>query len=446
MKKKYRVYSTPKDGKIDEYFKEVDKFTLVYPSKPELLINDFLKDVNKLSYEFKEEYSAKDIPKIWDKAGKECIKLCEENLDVLSATTKFPEEALRLYVKNIFDNLKEDYLLKIVKGEIGNLEYLDKFAPSIVGYAKAYGPKYAVHIFPETIGPQPLSTFQTGVIKTPAICKPSSGEPIFTTLWIDSLKEVDENIGKYIWSVPWKGGNEKIEDKLFGNEDSAIIVYGDNITIDNVKSKSKGNVLEYPFKAGIEIIKINNSEEINEIATKLVKDISYMDQCACFSPHVVYVIGSPSDSKKLCEKMAKELDNCPIKRKKIGVDEKSVISMLKYTYLLEKSAGLDVEVYSGKDSLIIYEEDPSFQLSPLFRTIRVKPIKNIGELVDLLYGYKNYLQTIGTNLKEKEKIADFFEDYGISRVVDIGKMPINKLHHHEGRPLILPLIRWVDVE
>ena len=445
MRKKYRVYSIPKENNTDEYFREVDNFTLVYPSNPELLINDFLKDANKLSYEFKEEYSAKDIPKIWDRAGKECIKLCEENLDVLSATTKFPEEALKLYVKNIFDNLKEIHLLKIVESEIGNIDYLDKFAPSVGGYTKAYGPKYAIHIFPETIGPQPLSTFQTGVIKTPAICKPSSGEPIFTTLWIDSLKEVDNNIGKYILSVPWKGGNEIIEDKLFGNEDSAIIVYGDNATIDNIKSKSKGKVLEYSFKAGIEIIKINNSEEINEIASKVVKDIAYMDQCACFSPHVVYVIDSPSDSKKLCEKMAKELDNYPIKRKKIGVDEKSVISMLKYTCLLEKSAGLDVEVYSGKDYLIIYEEDPSFQLSPLFRTIRVKPIKNIDELADLLYGYKNYIQTIGTNL-EKEKIANSFKDYNISRIVDMGKMPINKLYHHEGRPLISPLIRWIDIE
>ncbi|RLJ05175.1 MAG: hypothetical protein DRP14_02360, partial [Candidatus Aenigmatarchaeota archaeon] len=71
MRKKYRVYSTPKEKKIDEYFREVDNFTLVYPSNPELLINDFLKDANKLSYEFKEEYSAKDIPKIWDRAGKE---------------------------------------------------------------------------------------------------------------------------------------------------------------------------------------------------------------------------------------------------------------------------------------------------------------------------------------------------------------------------------------
>jgi len=446
MDKIYRGYSIPENIKVAEYSSVINDVKIFLPSKPEILVEEFLNNTVRRVAEFRETYSSREIPKIWEKAGVECKKLCMEHLEILSSITKFPKEALEIYIKNIFDNLKENYLLKITETELGNIEYLDRFLPGIVGYTKAYGPKYVVHIFPETIGPQPLSTFQASIVKAPSICKPASNELFFTKLWVDSLVTVDKDIGKYIWCIPWKSGNKNIENKLFSNERCSIIVYGNHQTIDDIKSNAKGSVLGYPFKAGIEIVEIKECEDIYQIAPKLVTDITYMDQCACFSPHIIYVISENlSYPKKLCEEIAKIMDNYPVKRKELDTDNKAIISMLKHTYLLKKTVKLDIEIWEGKDYLILYENDPSFELSPLFRTIRVKPIKSLNELKQILLEQSKYLQTIGTNLN-KEKIADIFEDCNISRVVDIGKMPINKLHHHEGKPLILPLIKWIDIE
>ncbi|MEM7816990.1 MAG: acyl-CoA reductase, partial [Candidatus Aenigmatarchaeota archaeon] len=149
---------------------------------------------------------------------------------------------------------------------------------------------------------------------------------------------------------------------------------------------------------------------------------------------------------KLCEEMAKIMNEQKIRRKRLSVDEKSVISMLYHTYLLEKTAGLDLDVWKGEEYLIIYDgTNSSFELSPLYRTIRVKRIENLEDLKNTLYDYREYLQTIGTNL-EKEEVAELFADYNISRIVDVGNMPITKIYHHEGMPLFSPLIKWIDIE
>ncbi|MBU5678811.1 MAG: acyl-CoA reductase [Candidatus Aenigmatarchaeota archaeon] len=449
--KEYRAYSIPGNKTIKEFSIEINGVKIYYPSSPEELVEEFIETVDERRSRFRSKYKAKEIPKIWEEAGKRCKKACMENLEVLSATTKFPEEALILYIENIFDNLKEDYLSEIVEAELGSMDYLDGFGKYLKSKTtkvktKAFGPRYVVHIFPESLGPQPISTFQSSVLKSPSISKPSYNEPVFTTIWINSLKEVDEGIGDFLWCIPWKGG-EDLEDRLFEDENAAIIVYGAHDTINKIRAKAKGKVLGYPLRAGVEIVSLKDSRDVKKNAPKIVRDMTYMDQTACFSPHIVYVISRDSSYPiKLCEEMAKIMNEQKIRRKRLSVDEKSVISMLYHTYLLEKTAGLDLDVWKGEEYLIIYDgTNSSFELSPLYRTIRVKRIENLEDLKNTLYDYREYLQTIGTNL-EKEEVAELFADYNISRIVDVGNMPITKIYHHEGMPLFSPLIKWIDIE
>jgi len=447
-----KAYSLPKDIEKDvkENYVKIGKENVAFPSNTYELLFKYLKNIEEISKRFREEYETLEIPKIWKKAGKICKKRCKENIETLSETTKYPVKALEKYIEDIC-NVDEKFLIKLIKSEIGDPRYLDEFRPSSIGYSKAYGPKCIVHVFPSTIGPQIISTFQASVVKSPSICKPSSEEPLFTAFWVDSVKEVEKEFQNYLVSLPWRGGDEKIEDIIFGREESFVIAYGDMQTLEDIKEKANGKVLEYPFRAGMEIVKIGKKEKkkISKIAQKISYDIVYMDQQACFSPHVIYLLSGDKESHlKFCDELAKALKNTNIPRKHLSIDEKSNISMLRLNYFLQKSSGLDVYVWSDRDYMVIYEEDSSFNFSPLFRTIYVKPLSSLEDLREILKEYKGYLQTVGTNLdtEEKEKLADLLSDYGISRITEIGKVPILKILHHEGRQQITPLIKWIDIE
>jgi hypothetical protein len=336
----------------------------------------------------------------------------------------------------------------MVEVEIDKAEYLDDFQESEAGLSKAYGPSYVVHIFPATPGPQVLSIFQATAVKAPSLCKPDSEEPIFTSLFVDSIKDIDKELGNCIWVLPWKGGNEAIEDKLFSSENSAVIVYGTEETVEKVKVKSKGKVVEYPRRIGFEVIDADENE-FEEISEKVARDIAFYDQQACFSPHVIYVIGGKEKAKKFAKKLAKSLEKVEIPRSKLSTDTKAVISMYKSTCSLMKISGFPIEIYSGNEYVVVYNANPEFETSCLYRVATVKPIESIEELPLLLKNYKGHLQTVGVWLtdEDKKKIADMLQDYGVSRITDVGKVAKPSIFwHHDGNYNIAQLIKWVDIE
>lgn len=443
----YKGFSVPRDeeSSIAEIYHKFDSgVEISFPEDVSKIIYRFLERVEDLKEEFRKTYKAKEIPEIWGRAIRTCKEICKDNLTALSVTTGFPEEALEVYLEAIFSDINEEVFRKIAESEL-DIEYIDGFKKSKIGYSKAYGPKYVIQILPGVPGPQLLSSFQSSIVKAPSIYKPPSEEPLFTNFWIESLKAEEPSLEKYLWVIPWRGGDEDIENELFSDEDSALIVYGDENTIKDIKSRAKGKVIGYPRRFGFEVID-TRKEGLSSIAQKIAKDVAYFDQLACFSPHVIYAIGTREKVKELSKELSKSLETIKLPRAKLNVDTKSVLSMLKATLMGERCIGLPVDIYCGKEHLVIFEEDPEFQPSCLYRVVRVKPLDCIEKLPEYLKGYKGYFQTVGTNLDDKEKLADLLYPLGVSRITETGKMVPSYILHHDGNQQILPLLRWVDIE
>ena len=103
----------------------------------------------------------------------------------------------------------------------------------------------------------------------------------------------------------------------------------------------------------------------------------------------------------------------------------------------------------GMDWTVIYDADPTFIPSPLYRTIRVKPLQNLEQLSEVLGLWRPYLEAVGVAASTERMItiADTLGALGVSRICPIGSMQLPPLSwRHGGRPRVGDLVRWVGLE
>ena len=88
-------------------------------------------------------------------------------------------------------------------------------------------------------------------------------------------------------------------------------------------------------------------------------------------------------------------------------------------------AGKDVVLHAspnGTDWTVVYDADPTFVQSPLYRTIRVKPLRDITQLGGILEAWRPYLEAVGMAADSARIaiLADTLGALGVSRVCPIG--------------------------
>ncbi|GAG98490.1 unnamed protein product, partial [marine sediment metagenome] len=104
--------------------------------------------------------------------------------------------------------------------------------------------------------------------------------------------------------------------------------------------------------------------------------------------------------------------------------------------------------------LVIYDGNkPTFEPSPLFRVIKVKPVNDIMEIVSLMKPLGRFLQTVGVAIPNDRLIpfADAIGEIGATNIRTISNMTLQKSWEPwDGRfPLQelfeLDNIRWVSI-
>ena len=100
---------------------------------------------------------------------------------------------------------------------------------------------------------------------------------------------------------------------------------------------------------------------------------------------------------------------------------------------------------------MIYEADPSFAPSPLYRTVRVKPLADLGRLAVLLKPWQPYLEAVGTVVpaddRRRQSLLEVLAGSGLSRICPVGTMQTPSLGwRHGGRPRLAELVTWTAVE
>jgi hypothetical protein len=98
---------------------------------------------------------------------------------------------------------------------------------------------------------------------------------------------------------------------------------------------------------------------------------------------------------------------------------------------------------------VLYDPDPHFSVSPLARTIWIKPVRDLSEIAGHLESIRPYLQGVGLAIPQERQTEVILSlaRMGVNRICAIGKMQKPPLTwHHDGRFRLLDLLRFVDWE
>jgi hypothetical protein len=346
-------------------------------------------------------------------------------------TTRFSPPMVELIVDTVFGAYTRENLQKFLEVEIGDRYALDD--------GRARGPKQILHVLAGNVPAPSIQSIVCGLLlKSQNVAKMSMHDPIFPALFVESLREIDKEIGE---SVQLFSVRDELPEKIARAD--AVLAYGNDRTVAEIRklAPTTAKFIGYGHKISFGVVAGRLAAD-EEVAAAAAFDASIYDQHGCLSPHVFYVCGPVKPfAANLAAAMEKFQEKWP--RGEPPFEENAAFAKLRAGYEFRAANDPRVKVFGGDNFLVIAEDDKRFSVSCLNRVVFVKPARNFGEVVELTRPIADKISTIGVApLDDESKI---FAQTGASRVCAIGKMQTPPLEwHHDGRPNLADLVTWCD--
>ena len=296
------------------------------------------------------------------------------------------------------------------------------------------------------------------LVRSACLIKPASDEPHFASLLLQSMAEVDKNLASSMAVATWPGGDESFENELFDAVD-LVVVYGTDKTVEQVRKRVKWPALfmGYGQQVSLGLISreaLKKGVALEELARKAAMDVAWYDQQGCLSPHMIYVEeGGEVRPEEFADLLASALQKLvkDLPPGNLSVESAAAVRHVREQYEFKKFGGA-ARVHASPDLAgytVIYEENSDFELSPLHRVIRVKPLPDLFQLRPLLIHWRRRLQAVAFQAgpDRRNALAALLADLGVKRLCAFGAMqdpPL--LWHHDGRPNLADWVRWLDYE
>ncbi|WP_138416049.1 acyl-CoA reductase [Aquibacillus sediminis] len=394
----------------------------------------------------------------WLNPNYELRRLAEQLLPVI---TGYDHEMVRLFLTDYLRNFRKQKLQRIVDEDFSNPLVLDEFRPAKAGgLTRAYGPESIIHIFSGNVPALPLWSLVSGLlVKSATIGKVSSSEPLFITLFTQTLAEIDEQFAESIAILWWKGGDEQIERVAF-SESEAVIAYGSEQTISDVAKRIPPHVRFLPHGHKVSFGVVTNECLTPTLAWKTAqlaaKDASWFDQQGCLSPHVFYVErGGALSPRDFAHMLAHEMDNVDHKMPRASLSTEEVSAIVKVRSDIEFQSQVDPKVDlltsdNGTAWTVIYRDHQTeFPFSMLNRVVTVVAIDSVDEVPTLTRDIKDFVQTVGVACPPQrfQALIKLFGECKANRISFLGEMSNPQPGwHHDGRFNLADLVYWCDVE
>jgi len=380
------------------------------------------------------------ITSLWEDPNYKLRKLAEKLLPVI---TGFSEEMIKKFTFRFFTFLREGGVELLTKIDPEKFREFQEFGE---GFLKAYGennilyfndkPKIVGHVCAGNIpGIACFEMMIDKIIGASTWIKTSSEEPITAVLYVKSIEEIDKKLAETIAILPFKSDDKKILEFLFSESDIVRATGGEKArkNLINISNKYKTPLAGHWHKLSFIVISREYlNRRVNQIAELAALDIIAWDQQGCFSPQEIFVekggIISPKEFTKILSDKIEKISKIIPKGSNSG--NINVLDMF-HRYSKKKIFGEPIEIYTSKneDWLVVYDEsNQNFEPSNLFRTIRVKPINNITDVVSKIKPISSFLQTIGVAIPQRRllKFADIVGDVGVTNIRSVGGMTMPK--------------------
>jgi hypothetical protein len=351
-----------------------------------------------------------------------------------------------------------DRLDALLRSELPDVDMLDRFVPHGARMTRAVGAPLVTHIFSGNVpGVSVSSLVRALLVRSASIGKSAAGEPLLAAAFARALHDVSPDVASSIAVLYWEGGRSEIEDEALAAAD-AVVVYGSADTIASVRVRTPAgtSIIEHGPKLSIGVVSrraLRGASDAEAIATSIARATAVFDQHGCVSPHMVFVergaAVSPREVADFVSRAFGEIDRTLPRRTLAPADA----ARLRDTATRAEFRGIngeEVELFEAKNALVIYDATPSIEASCLDRTLYIKPVDDLRDVIDMIAPYRDVLQSAavaGLEPAALEAFATALSRTGITRVTDFERLPWpDASWHHDGRGPLLELIRFVDLD
>ena len=174
------------------------------------------------------------------------VRLKAEQL--LPVITGFDPEMIRLSLTDYLKNFRKPQLLRFIAEDFSNPKILDEFQPIVKGgFAKAFGPDCLLHIWAGNVPGLPLWSLISGLlVKAGNIGKVSSAEPLFASMFVQLLIDIEPKISDCLAVLWWDGGNTEQESIFLENAD-VVLAYGSNTPLKEIQNRTPITTRYLPY-------------------------------------------------------------------------------------------------------------------------------------------------------------------------------------------------------
>lgn len=378
----------------------------------------------------------------------------------LPATTGLSPPMLRHVLQLVFEEYRGERLGALLDAELGGRDSLDRGVASNGGSRRAIGPGLSVHVLAGNLPGAGLDgVIFSLLVKSAVLVKAASAEPVLPALFARSLAAVDPELGACLHVVHWPGGRADLEKAAFGRAD-LVVASGSDASLASVRGRLGANTrfIGYGHKLSFGLVTRAGLADRGALAhwsRAAAYDAAVYDQLGCLSPQLIYVeegrLASPREfASALASDLAEWQTALPCGA--VPTEAISTIRRIRDRAEWQTLAGKDVVLHAspgGTDWTVIYEADPTFVPSPLYRTVRVKSLRGSAHLAELLTDWRPYLEAVGiaADPSESARLGEFLAGLGVSQVCPLGEMQRPPLSWRRGgRPRIGDFVRWTGSE
>ena len=369
----------------------------------------------------------------------------------LEDSSGFSKEVIRAGLARGLADWNGDALRAVVERELGTIDRLDA-----AGATRISGFDLTATILAGAIPtPTLLAIFLPLVLQSPVLVKSSQRDRKTAHRVIASIAEVDTELARCVEVVDFPRDDTEATQALLAAP--CIVAMGSNATLQELARHVHPwqRWVGYGQRLSLAALgpHISNSPALPATAEKLAQDVALWDQSGCLSPAAIFVLGNAKTAAEVADCLANALRDLGPRwpRGTIGSHDAAAIHHQREESRLRTAAGQEVCVHASEDTgwTVIAEADASWRPTPLHRFVRVYPVADIPRLCTALAPLSPYLSSVAIDGfgAERAELAGELARLGASRLCAPGDLQAPPLGwHHDGRPLLLPIVRISDDE
>jgi hypothetical protein len=369
---------------------------------------------------------------------------------LLSAATGYSAPVVTATLEHMFRDWHAESLHTLLRAELGDGRALDQSIadPAVAGkQIAAFGFPLTFHVFSGNVpGVAVTSLVRALLVKSAALGKTGSGEPVLPVLFAKALAQTAPRVAECLAVTYWPGGSAHLDQRAAELAD-VLVLYGGSDAVRHYGALAAGRKLVvHGPRLSFGIVKDTTAATLPR---DVAQSVAAYDQQGCVSPHLVYVVGDESHAQRFALAIAEELRTIEPALPRGRLTAEEAVAIRNARTAAEFGTDSELLATDADGFSVIYESSPEFRLSCLNRVLYVKPIAAARDILPLLPEGLD-LQSVamaGFPAAEHAELARALGRAGVSRITSFAALPWPPMHwHHDGSAPLRELIRWQDVE